>query len=79
MLFALCIAVVVTGSDDGQCTMETKETCSEDSSTGKTSEDIEKDTITIPASRDMDTCTKDSCDNTEGQNEGHTRWNSCKR
>ena len=46
--------------------METKETCSEDSSAGKASEEKEQDTITIPASEDTDTCTKDSCaDNIE--------------
>ena len=63
---AMCVVVVVTGSDDGQCTMETKETCSEDPNAGKTSEEKEQDTITIPASEDTDTCTKDSCaDNIE--------------
>ena len=59
---ALCFVVVVSGNDDGQCTMETKETCSEDPSAGKTSEESEQNTITIPASEDTETCTKDSCD-----------------
>ena len=66
VLSALCIVVVVSGNDDGQCTMETKETCSDDQSAGKTSEEKEQGTITIPASEDTDTCRKDSCaDNIE--------------
>ena len=40
--------------------METKETCSEDSSAEKPSEDT-KQTVRIPASEDTETCTKDSC------------------
>ena len=63
VLSALCVVVVVTGSDDGQCTMETKETCSEDSSAAKTSEDTEQKTVTIPTPKDTKTCTKDYCDN----------------
>ena len=65
----MCVIVVVTGSDNRQCTMETKETCSEDSTAGKTSEENEQDTITIPASEDTETCMKDSCDsNVESKN-----------
>ena len=58
--------MVVSGSDDGQCTIETKETCSDDQGAGTTSEEKEQDTIRIPASEDTETCTKESCaDNIE--------------
>ena len=45
--------------------METKETCSEDSSAVKTSEDTKQKTVTIPVPEDTKTCTKDSCDNND--------------
>ena len=60
----LCTAItMINASDDGQCTMETKETCSEDTDKEKTITDKKKEeTVIIQESKDSETCTKDSCD-----------------